>query len=122
MTSHSRILAVLGLCLGLSAAASASDTCPQTLDFDTDAYGDPIVAGQDLSEVYEAWGVTLVTYNTMAMDVPGLGIAFDSSDPPDHDIDLGTPNEAYGGPGVGEGGESNTVALGNLLISAETRR
>ncbi len=119
MTSHSRILAVLGLCLGLSAAASASDTCPQTLDFDTDAYGDPIVAGQDLSEVYEAWGVTLVTYNTMAMDVPGLGIAFDSSDPPDHDIDLGTPNEAYGGPGVGEGGESNTVALGNLLISAE---
>jgi hypothetical protein len=36
------------------------------------------------------------------------------------DIDLGTPNEAFGGPGVGSGGaSSNDTALGKMLIIAE---
>ena len=35
-------------------------------------------------------------------------------------MDLGTPNEAFGGPGVGSGGAtSNDTALGKVLIIAE---
>src|SRR6185436_11679950 len=40
-----------------------------------------------------------------------------------HDFDLGTPNEDFGGPGIGDGGgtgspTANNEALGNLLIVA----
>ncbi len=44
---------------------------------------------------------------------------FDSSNPTGGDWDLGTPNQQYGGPGVGNGGASNNVALGKLLIVQE---
>ena len=67
---------------------------------------------------YAAWGVHLSTFD-LSGDAPGLGVAFDSSAPPGTDYDLGTPNEAYGGPGTGAGGGSNDRALGNLLIRAE---
>ncbi len=50
-------------------------------------------------------------------------VVFDSSNPPGIDFDLGTPNENFGGPGTGSGGESgsyqNTEALGNILIINE---
>jgi hypothetical protein len=50
-------------------------------------------------------------------------VIFDSSNPTGDDSDLGTPNENFGGPGIGSGGEAgsfaNTTALGNLLIVAE---
>lgn len=45
---------------------------------------------------------------------------FDSANPHYEDPDLGTPNQVYGGPGIGTGGESgpfaNTIPLGNLLV------
>jgi len=104
--------------LMMSSSALAQDECP-TLDFDQDAYGNEIQAGQDLSEAYGAWGIHLTVWNTQDMSSTGLGIAFDSSNPSGGDYDLGTPNESYGGPGIGSGGESNDTALGNLLISAE---
>ncbi|MEO1616479.1 MAG: SdrD B-like domain-containing protein [Planctomycetota bacterium] len=44
---------------------------------------------------------------------------FDSSNPSGGDVDLGTPNVAFGGPGMGSGGDSNNVALGNILIISE---
>lgn len=58
---------------------------------------------------------------------PGVGgffnaaLIFDSSTPTGGDSDLGTPNETFGGPGIGEGGEvgqpfQNDEALGHLLI------
>ncbi len=55
---------------------------------------------------------------------PDVAIVFDSANPTGGDVDLGTPNEDFGGPGMGVGGESgaageNSVALGNLLIVAE---
>lgn len=55
---------------------------------------------------------------------PDLCIVFDSSDPTGGDDDLGTPNEEFGGPGEGEGGEPggagpNDQALGKLLVVAE---
>lgn len=57
---------------------------------------------------------------------PGTNTAliFDSANPTGGDVDLGTPNQAFGGPGIGgEGGPGSTfpndTALGNLLIVAE---
>jgi len=54
-------------------------------------------------------------------DERNRAIVFDSSNPTGGDFDLGTPNETFGGPGVGEGGErgqpfENDRPLGNLLI------
>jgi len=55
---------------------------------------------------------------------PHSAIIFDSRAPTGGDPDLGTPNEDFGGPGIGSGGESgaageNNRAYGNLLIVAE---
>lgn len=96
------------------------DACPPTIDFDTDAYGEPILPGQDLSEAYAPYGVHMTVWDDSSMSTMGMGIAFDSSNPTGGDYDLGTPNEAFGGPGVGSGGTTtNNLSLGNLLISAE---
>jgi hypothetical protein len=51
-------------------------------------------------------------------------LIFDSRNTTGGDTDLGTPNQSFGGPGVGRGGEvgqpyENPVALGNVLIVAE---
>ena len=51
-------------------------------------------------------------------------IVFNSSSPTGGDTDLGTPNEDFGGPGIGSGGGiggggPNTTAQGNILIIQE---
>ena len=46
-------------------------------------------------------------------------VVFDSSHPTGGDWDLGTPNQFYGGPGIGSGGLSNRKELGNILIIGE---
>jgi hypothetical protein len=93
-----------------------------TLDFETSSEGTPIVAGTALSTQWSALDVTLsCTSDRRDRAVPCL--AFDSSDPTGNDPDLGTPNEAFGGPGRGAGGASgagrNDGALGHLAIIAE---
>ncbi len=50
---------------------------------------------------------------------PDECIVFDSANPTGQDEDLGTPNELYGGPGIGDAGASNQVAMDNILIVAE---
>ncbi|GEM_PF-1828970 len=99
--------------------ADCFETCPLTLDFETDALGNAILAGQDLSEAYAEAGVHISASNLMmAVGLPPT--AFDSSSPTGGDDDLGTPNEVHGGPGAGDGGEvTNDSALGNLLIVPE---
>ena len=56
---------------------------------------------------------------TMAFPNSNAAMIFDSSNPTGGDFDIGTPNELYGGPGVGDGGASNDTALGNVLILSE---
>ncbi|WP_157596200.1 hypothetical protein [Plesiocystis pacifica] len=101
---------------GTSTGCSAEDII--SLDFDIDPDSAPIVAGQRLEDVYADYGVSI-----SVLDGGDGAIAFASSDPDgasvDNDPDLGTPNEAYGGPGEGSSGASNTVAQHNLLIAAE---
>ncbi|WP_461587147.1 hypothetical protein [Winogradskyella sp.] len=57
--------------------------------------------------------------STMAFPNANAAMIFDSSNPTGNDFDLGTPNEIYGGPGIGSGGSSNDTALGNVLILSE---
>ncbi len=97
--------------------------CPMLLDFDFDPAGAPIATGQDISEAYAAWGVHVRVYDPNGVD-ESLGIAFDTSDPTGGDFDLGTPNEDFGGPGIGDGGAAGAVGQNdtpqyNLLINAE---
>jgi len=55
---------------------------------------------------------------------PDIAIVFDSEAPTGGDVDLGAPNQDFGGTGIGEGGEegkpgANSDKLGNVLIIAE---
>ena len=63
-------------------------------------------------------GVTISTGDTNHRPM-----IFDSSSPTGNDSDLGTPNQAFGGPGVGAGGASgagqNSFGLGNLIIISQ---
>ena len=55
-----------------------------------------------------------------ALGLVNAAVVFDSSDPSGGDDDLGTPNEFFGGPGIGDAGAiSNFTALGNILIIAQ---
>ena len=56
---------------------------------------------------------------TMAFPNSNAAMIFNSSNPTGGDFDIGTPNEIYGGPGIGDGGTSNDRALGNVLILSE---
>lgn len=87
-----------------------------TLDFEEFAAGDTIT---------ESHGVT-VTLTRAGATCAEAVIAFDSEVPHgngDDDLDLGTPNEAFGGPGVGRGGRSgpfrNDRPLGTLMVIQE---
>lgn len=93
-----------------------------TINFETDARGNALVAGVSLSEQYAEWGVHISAVNNRNSH-PDQAIIFDSSNPSGGDTDLGTPHQSFGGPGIGEGGTAtegvNNQALGNILILAE---
>ena len=95
---------------------------PGAIDFDTDANGNPIAAGTWIGEQWSAWGVHISGFGRQGY--PDQVIAFDSANPTGGDWDLGTPNEDFGGPGRGVGGEAgqpgaNMTAQGNVLILAQ---
>lgn len=102
---------------------------PLVLDFDTDGNGNPILRGQKIDNEYSAYGITVKAHNYNASH-PQIAIAFDSANPTGaingdriKDVDLGTPNIMYGGPGMSETGDnkepSNSIALHNLLITPD---
>ncbi|GAB5443698.1 MAG: hypothetical protein Fues2KO_40470 [Fuerstiella sp.] len=92
---------------------------PSAIDFDTDANGLPLSAGTIFAEQFAAAGVHVTTHDP----VRHPPMIFDSANPTGHDYDLGTPNQQFGGPGIGNGGKSgrwkNDVARGNVLIISE---
>ncbi len=96
-----------------------ADECLPFIDFDTDGAGAGLSKGTVIDNQWAAFGVTVSTG-----DPSHLPMIFDSSNPTGGDADLGTPNETFGGPGIGSGGEAgqpgqNAVALGNVLIISE---
>ena len=89
-------------------------------------------AGTIVDEVSDGQGISGGLPGTVGVHAvnPSMGegtnaaVIFDSSCPGGNcsgaDYDLGTPNEDFGGPGRGSGGEvSNDTALGNVLIVGE---
>jgi len=94
------------LATGLFVAAGAQAV---TLDFDTDAAGNPIVAGQIIDDEYAGFGVDVSISTLNFGGGPDLGVAFDSNSPTGGDGDLATPGY----------GLNNNKNLGNLLIVQE---
>jgi uncharacterized repeat protein (TIGR01451 family) len=97
--------------------AGPGSICLPSIDFDTDARGNPLAAGTLIAEQWSDWGVHITTSNPTNHPV----MIFDSSNPTGNDPDLGTPNQDFSGPGVGNGGKSgqpgeNSVAQGKILI------
>ena len=109
----------LGLLIGLLLlSAGFVNAQGKVMNFNTNANGEDIPAGTVISDQYSAWGISIQTFNNHRKH-PSKAVIFNSSNPSGGDVDLGTPNEQYQGPGRGEGGASNKTALGNLLIIAE---
>src|SRR3989344_948240 len=99
---------------------------PITINFDKDAQNNDILKGQTIDTEYNSLGITVSAHNNNA-NHPQIAITFDSSNPSGGingdqiaDVDLGTPNIMFGGPGLSETGDnkeaSNDTALHNLLI------
>ncbi len=68
--------------------------------------------------------VGITAFNPNFGPLVNAAVIFDSANPAIIDLDLGTPHEDFGGPGVGAGGElgspyQNDTAKGNLLIVAD---
>lgn len=137
------------VCLAISvallwASGASAQTCTVTIDFDSNlcngaancTEGDYIfsvegdVSGSDpeclgFAETIDVWG-----YNSLfpsensamifASDCPPSGTSGDCSG---GDDDLGTPNEAYSGPGISDDGSgaSNDTTLYNVMIISEDR-
>jgi hypothetical protein len=85
------------------------------IDFENFNAGD-IVSEIPITDPFENAQVSGIT---MAFPNSNAAMIFDSSNPTGGDFDIGTPNELYGGPGIGQGGASNDTALGNVLILSE---
>ena len=98
--------------------------CPSPWDFEEDAGGNALAAGTRVDDEWAPFGilVSVVPGGPVPPEHPAM--IFDSSNPSGGDLDLGAPNETFGGPGVGIGGEmglpgANAVPLGNILIISE---
>ncbi|MEM6272451.1 MAG: hypothetical protein AAF998_23775 [Bacteroidota bacterium] len=106
---------------------NANQACG-TVDFNTDGVlerggGNALAAGTFVTNQWQDdLGMTISGESNNA-NRPGQVIIFDSNNPTGGDWDLGTPNQAFGGPGQGSAGASgpgvNNVNEGNLIILAE---
>jgi hypothetical protein len=97
------------------------NTSAEIIDFEG------LPAGTKVSEVFGDSGSGPIGVSGTNPTFPtgyNAAIIFDSSTPTGEDYDLGTPNEDFGGPGIGDAGKDgspyeNNTALGNVLIVAE---
>jgi hypothetical protein len=95
-----------------TASCGSSEEC-YALNFAADQNGVPLSAGTQVTSQFTNFYATVTTW-----DPAHPVVVFDSVVPTCADgVTLGTPNEASGGAGVGEGGNlSNTVSLDKLLV------
>ncbi|MGB6333972.1 MAG: hypothetical protein WBG96_00005, partial [Thermoanaerobaculia bacterium] len=103
------------------------DECPPSIDFETDASGlVRLVPGEIIDDTNQPWaseGIWLSTGDPVNHPL----MIFDTSAPTGGDVDLGTPNERFTippdfiipGPGRGNGGKSNQLPRGQVLIISE---
>lgn len=107
---------------GVSICCTPQSSGILNCDFDTDGQGGFLPAGREITNQYANRGIYVSAVN--AGNGPDAAVIFNSSVPTGGDIDLGTPNMDFGGPGVGNGGRlgqpgANNVPLGKLLIVQE---
>ena len=96
------------------------------IDFETDAAGNLLEEGTVIDDEYLEWGLQISRVSGDPKDNVEDGLMIlDSSNPKPHygdrNRDLGTANQDFGGPGVGDGGKAgqpgeNSTDLGNVLI------
>jgi hypothetical protein len=103
------------------------DECPPSIDFETDATGNiRLVPGEIIDDLNQPWaseGIWLSTGDPVNHPL----MIFDTSAPTGGDVDLGTPNQRFTippdfiipGPGKGNGGKSNQIPRGQVLIISE---
>jgi molybdate transport system permease protein len=89
------------------------------LDFSADAEGKPLKIGDVVADQYAPYGLAISTHD--ATTHPARII--DSDKPSASNSNLGTPNQAFGGAGVGHGGDEssrgrNAMPLGKVLVIA----
>lgn len=102
--------------IGSVESCSGLDTV--LIDFDQGEY----FAGDIVSKIQYTGGVVSIFGVNPLLPGKNAAMIFDSGNPTGGDLDLGTPNEFFGGPGMNfEGGPvlSNNVPLNNVLIVSE---
>lgn len=135
MNRRTRIAAMIAIAVGVGCSSDSSPTGPpdaKPVSPGTGQGGDAVELGLedkpagtivDRIDLGNDTGSVAVRGRavTPGGDERNRAIVFDSSNPTGGDFDLGTPNETFGGPGVGRGGErgqpfQNDRPLGKLLI------
>ncbi len=116
--------------LGLINRAPASDEltidCPPPITVDYESAPiclefEDFSAGAIVDEIDTRFGVVQVQARSNRFPDQNAGMVFDSDNPTGKDTDLGSPNQDFGGPGIGKGGGADTPfrldkAQGNVLI------
>ncbi len=120
LVNHATIMGSYGDCAISDIDSASLMLCLPNIDFETDALGNPLSAGDTVFFDYVAWGLTVTTDNP-TIHPPMI---FDSGSPTGGDSDLGTPNQDFGGPGQGDGGRAGRIGQndqpqGNVLIISE---
>ena len=88
---------------------------PVVVDFTTDGSGNTLSGGAIITNQFQsAFGLSVNITNGNSRH-PDIGMIFNSSSPTGGDFDLGTPNQAFGGPGMGSGGSSSNNIASILL-------
>ncbi|RMD76401.1 MAG: hypothetical protein D6818_00295, partial [Bacteroidetes bacterium] len=120
LTNVATLTGSYGDCTITAQDSASVELCLPNIDFETDAAGNPLPAGDTVFYDFAAWGIQ-VTSSDPGQHPPMI---FDASNPTGGDLDLGAPNEDFGGPGKGDGGRAgrigqNDQTLGNILIISE---
>lgn len=89
------------------------------LDFATDAEGKPLEIGEIVDDQFSRYGLTIATHDPTSHPARII----DSDKPSAANSNLGTPNQSFGGAGVGHGGDAtspgrNAMPLGKVLVIA----
>lgn len=114
------VVLIIAMLLADAAYIFTSDMSERViLDFSTDAEGKPLKIGDVVAHQFARYGLTISTHDPA--DHPARII--DSDKPSAANSNLGTPNQAFGGAGVGHGGDAkskgrNAMPLGKILVIA----
>jgi molybdate transport system permease protein len=114
----SYVILIVAMLLADAAYMFTSDMNERViLDFSTDSEGNTLDAGDLVSDQFAKYGLSILTHDPE--NHPARII--DSDKPSAANSNLGTPNQAFGGAGVGHGGDDssrgrNAMPLGKVIV------